>query len=584
MRPTHLGRVVVGFLLVSQFAAAQVSIFPYFERFDSVSDSTLPTCWEATKNRRSGGDFFASASSPRSSPHCVYSQNSLIAQALTSPVFDFANRTPDKLQFALARSSTHRSGVLLLASVDGGLTFAINLSDTLRNPGTSGYSLVTLQLPSSLANQSNVRIRWQVLGDSGSSTGTLRIDDIAITTAVSVDLAVKNIATTRPFTASQDSLVIKATVINYGTQPIVGYDVHFFCDLDNDSIPDPAERFTTVGGPPLASSDSTVLTAIHPGLWGGSYLFFVIVAVSGDELPSNDTSSAIVTVGYRKGSLLINEFMFDPLPGQNEWIELYNRSVQPVDLRCWTLMDRPTATGSVNAFMIASATTVVRPGGYAVVAADSSLFALFPGLSQIATNPTVLVLGTAGGLGLNSEGDDIILKDLTGTLIDSVSYSSRWHRPDVTDTKGRSLERVNPDLDSNLPENWTTSVLPEGGTPGKPNSALTRSPINGSNLSFSPNPFSPDGDGYEDFCLIQYNIPFVSATLHVKIYDVKGRLVRTLANSLVSNSHGDILWDGLNDERQRVRIGVYIVFLQATNVQGNASTAFKGVVVVASKL
>jgi hypothetical protein len=196
----------------------------------------------------------------------------------------------------------------------------------------------------------------------------------------------------------------------------------------------------------------------------------------------------------------------------------------------------------------------------------------------------VIVLNEAGGFSLGNEGDDIILRDLTDATIDSVAYSPRWHRPDVTDTKGRSLERINPNLDSNSPYNWTTSVLAVGGTPGKPSSSYTPGTTSTSSLSFSPNPFSPDGDGFEDFCIIQYRLPLAAALIHVKIFDLKGRLVRDLANSQISASNGEIIWDGLDQGRQRVRIGPYIVLIQATDPNGQSSTSLKGVVVVAVRM
>jgi hypothetical protein len=154
----------------------------------------------------------------------------------------------------------------------------------------------------------------------------------------------------------------------------------------------------------------------------------------------------------------------------------------------------------------------------------------------------------------------------------------------VTETKGRSLERINPDLDSNSPTNWTTSVMPVGGTPGKPNSVLTQGVQNVSGLTFSPNPFSPDGDGFEDFCLVQYNLALSTPLINVKIYDIRGRLVRTLANSQISAPRGQLVWDGLNDDRQRVRIGPYVVLIQAVGSNGAGPITLKGVVVVATRL
>jgi hypothetical protein len=276
--------------------------------------------------------------------------------------------------------------------------------------------------------------------------------------------------------------------------------------------------------------------------------------------------------------------MFDPLANQNEWIELYNRSAETVDLKNWKFKDRPTASGNVNSFTISTQPVLLQHGEFAVLAADSTIFALYPDLANPTASCHVIVLNESGGFSLGNDGDDIILRDLTDTTIDSVSYSPRWHRPDVTDTKGRSLEKINPDLDSNSPYNWTTSVLLTGGTPGKPNSSYTVGGQSVSSLSFSPNPFSPDGDGFEDFCLVEYRLPFNSALIHIKIFDLKGRLVRILANSQISASSGKILWDGLDQSRQRVRIGPYIVLIQATDPEGTASTTLKGVVVVAARM
>jgi hypothetical protein len=859
MRLAFVGRVIVGLVIFGPDVAAQISSFPYVEHFDSIADSTLPADWTTSTNRRAGGDVFASLSSPHSSPHCLLSQNSIISQSLTSPRFDFSNQTPDKLQFYIARSSTHISGLLVEASIDDGTTFSIALSDTIKNPGTTSYILNTIQLPVSLANQSTVRIRWRLTGGTGGSTATFRIDDVGLTTLVTRDLAAMRLSVQPAQATSKDSLIFTVVVRNLGIQTTIGYNVNFFCDLNLNSVPEPNEHFATVTGFPIAIGDSVAYVAGHSPLKAGDYRIFAIVSLPQDERTSNDTISAMLNIGYPKGSMLVNEFMyapagdepewiellncstdtvnlknwrisdnnvstktlistiniviaplgycivakdanfavahpsvqcpiviasfsalnnttqdaivlyeprlltidslfyspswggqdgksleridvdrpstdasnwgqsqdsigssparpnsivrmandlsiigcsqalvqessglvpqitivvrnvgknsaasysvilssdlnhdntsdpgeiittinsngplhssdsitysyawesvpegesvvtasieypadqrlknnhssvivrtnysarsvivneimFDPLPNQNEWIELYNRSHAPVDLNGWKFRDRPTASGSTNSFRIVTQSTILRIGEFALIAADSTIFDLFPYLAVRPAGCNVILLQASAGFGFNNDGDDIILQDLTGTQIDSVSYSSRWHRPDVTDTKGRSLERINPDLDSNSPANWTTSVLVTGGTPGKPNSTLTLGGVSVSSLTFSPNPFSPDGDGFEDFCIIQYTLPLGSAIIHVKVFDIKGRLVRELANSQISASHGDIIWDGLDQNRQRVRIGPYIVLIQAVDPNGNGTTTMKGIVVVAARL
>jgi len=61
-------------------------------------------------------------------------------------------------------------------------------------------------------------------------------------------------------------------------------------------------------------------------------------------------------------------------------------------------------------------------------------------------------------------------------------------------------------------------------------------------------------------------------------------LVRTLANSELAGAEGEIIWDGLDDGKQRVRVGPYIIFLEALDVQGGTVATAKAVVVVATRL
>src|SRR5205823_1811084 len=97
------------------------------------------------------------------------------------------------------------------------------------------------------------------------------------------------------------------------------------------------------------------------------------------------------------------------------------------------------------------------------------------------------------GLSLNNGGDDLVLSDLTGGIIDSLHYLPNWHNADIASPAGRSLERINPEIGSSDRRNWSTSASPDGGTPGKQNSLLTMIIPGTAGLSAFPNPFSPDG-------------------------------------------------------------------------------------------
>ncbi|MEX1276932.1 MAG: lamin tail domain-containing protein, partial [Bacteroidota bacterium] len=282
--------------------------------------------------------------------------------------------------------------------------------------------------------------------------------------------------------------------------------------------------------------------------------------------------------------MIINEFMYDPLTGQNEWIEFFNRSNETIDLAGWRFSDRPTTGGSVNTFIMTAQSHTIRPGDFVVAAAESTIFSRFPLLRAPASTRHLFILNRSGGLSFGNDGDAIILRDQSGLAIDTVSYSPNWHHPDVTDSKGRSLERINQEIGSNDRRNWSTSAAFSGGTPGERNSLHTTGLSSNASLSFNPNPFSPDGDGFEDFCIIRYNLPLTTSLIRITIFDRRGRNVKTLANSELAGPTGEVIWDGLDTQKQRVRIGPYIVFLEAIDGQGGIVAAAKGVVVVATKL
>ena len=68
------------------------------------------------------------------------------------------------------------------------------------------------------------------------------------------------------------------------------------------------------------------------------------------------------------------------------------------------------------------------------------------------------------------------------------------------------------------------------------------------------------------------------------MYDVNGRMIRTLADGEPSGSHGEIIWDGYNDDHEKARIGIYVLLLEALDSNGGNIQTAKGVVVVAAKM
>jgi hypothetical protein len=83
-----------------------------------------------------------------------------------------------------------------------------------------------------------------------------------------------------------------------------------------------------------------------------------------------------------------------------------------------------------------------------------------------------------------------------------------------------------------------------------------------------PNPFNPS-------TTIKYQVPHTADT-SVKIYNVKGQLVRTLVNGIVERGDNTAEWNGKNDRGAQVASGVYFYEVrQGNNVQVNKMALVK---------
>ena len=60
--------------------------------------------------------------------------------------------------------------------------------------------------------------------------------------------------------------------------------------------------------------------------------------------------------------------------------------------------------------------------------------------------------------------------------------------------------------------------------------------------------------------------------------------MRTLANGELAGRQGELVWNGIDDNKQRSRIGVYVIFLEATDRSSGKIVTAKAVAVVAAKL
>ena len=282
--------------------------------------------------------------------------------------------------------------------------------------------------------------------------------------------------------------------------------------------------------------------------WVGTPGVFRLEArlVPEDENPSNDRASIRVRVG--SGPVLVNEILFAPEDGAAEWIELWNRDVVEHDFTGWTLEDG----SSRRARLVAG--RPLLPGGFAVVSADTTeaIAALEPGTLRIALTPWNALNNTDGEDGF---ADRLVLRDGAGLVQDALVYSATWSRE-----RGRSLERLVPDPDVRGLL-WAACKAAERATPGRANSAAlppSRSP----RVDLSPNPFSPDGDGFEELLGAVIDVPEGYEGFRARIFDLEGRCRSLVAADRLGPGPRRFTWDGTADGGAHLPRGIYIMDLE----------------------
>lgn len=292
----------------------------------------------------------------------------------------------------------------------------------------------------------------------------------------------------------------------------------------------------------------------------------------GQENSAKDAKS------YPRNSFVVNEIMYDQLSGLSEYVEFLNMTFDTINIAGWRYIEYGGLT-----LILSSKLKKIPPGGFVILSADSSNLKHFTYITEVSSDYHIAIANRSD-LSLSNTEDMVKIIDLFGNTIDSVFYSSKWHNSEIEDSRGRSLERINPILSSNDSKNWSTSVNKLGGTPGKQNSIFTRTLPSQSSLDISPNPFSPDNDGFEDFTIFNYKLSQQTASIRIRIYDSQGRLVRTLADNQPSGADGSIIFNGLDDNKQPLRIGIYAVLLEAVNQTNGVVNKVKKALVVARKL
>lgn len=301
-----------------------------------------------------------------------------------------------------------------------------------------------------------------------------------------------------------------------------------------------------------------------------------------EDLEGNKTGLITCPVSYyllKQFDVIINEILFNPLGDGVDFVELYNRCDNVIDLKGLLIASvKESLTGSpdTQSVSITSSGFELLPEKYLVLTADPQKV-----MDQYSVTDPACYLALSSFPAFNNDKGFVLLMDKDKQLIDGFHYSEDMHFLMLNSYDGVSLERICPDRPGDDPSNWHSAAETVGfATPGYENSQYLEIWDDGNTLSVQPEIFSPDGDGQDDQLGIVYDFSSPGKLITVLIFNAEGRLVKKLVNNEMPGTHGLYSWDGTLDDRSLAQNGIYIIYMEALGMDGN-TRRFKKAAVLA---
>jgi len=268
------------------------------------------------------------------------------------------------------------------------------------------------------------------------------------------------------------------------------------------------------------------------------------------------------------GDIVFNELLFNPLPGDPDYIELFNSSGKVIDASGLLLASVNDATGATSSSVPLSATArCILPGTCYAVTTDRQkvIFRYFSSVPE-------RIFETGSLPSMTDREGHLLLMNKSLERIDEVSYNEKMHFPLLSGVEGISLEKIRPESPSCDKGNWHSASEASGwGTPGAVNSVFTEEPVSSDNIVLSSTRITPDNDGYEDLLVIDMRLKGNGNVVSVTVFDEAGSFVRKLAENMLAGPEAAIVWDGTADGGSPVRNGIYILLITIFDETGKTN-------------
>ncbi len=314
--------------------------------------------------------------------------------------------------------------------------------------------------------------------------------------------------------------------------------------------------------PEFASVDLQLSEAVSPHV---NYWLLVsgeLQSCGGESWPVNQEIPFGRASQPEHNDLVINEVLTNSIGDENaDYLEIYNRSDKVIDLK-----DVKVGFGGdtmpQKAAVAVSKGLQMSPGSYIALCKRKDL------TEEQYFCKDELALVECDSLPDFTIAQGIIhLTDRSLRPIDRLSYTEEMHYSKLLTTKGVSLERLYVDMPTQDESNWRSAAENAGfGTPGYRNSQAGNS-MDANGFEVLPEVFSPDNDGFEDYCEFVCSFTEEENRVHIVLYNNRGQPVKHLANNVLCGSEARFRWDGDNDDNQPAPAGMYVAQIECWNLR-----------------
>ena len=297
----------------------------------------------------------------------------------------------------------------------------------------------------------------------------------------------------------------------------------------------------------------------------------------GNTIATNNKVKVALSSVAESKDIIVNEILFNPPSAGSDYVEIYNRSNKTIDLKQTYIANRNSTGNLSDITPLSTDNHLLFPKEFMVLTNDvewvKAAYIYENPLSFLKVNLPVF----------NDDKSNVILLNAQGTISDEVPYSDKWHFKLLDNKEGVALERIDYNGLSNVADNWHSAATSVGyGTPSYKNSQYRITDAVQGTIRSSPDIISPDNDGQDDFATIDYDFPQPGYVANITIFDASGRAVRYLQKNALCGTKGNFRWDGLGEKNQSLATGIYIVFTEVFNLQGNTKQ-FKTAIVLARR-